>query len=749
MNSLLIWNSVFEERLNQLNLEQKKKPGSLLAIIRSRAEWEQFLVTVKNEWPNWQEKLHWRPACLLALYGGLAFYEYRENAFWQQFANAVGVASLSSIHPGRINSDFADAAYKHHLSILHRDGGHDYVGSAVYHIGVPLSLWSGFLEICEWGLWQDEWEIFSDVEWKEAVGKRIGNRPRLLRFLTDNREAATDSIREMLYARQQFSEDENLTISEVKDCLFLRDEYLEEVPETADFLRPANPDSLFRDRARLVWEEQRDRICLYLPAVSRAKLPATWRIADIEQTASATPDTMVLNAAAFTSHLSLELDTYTQAETQRLRGLSPWGLFDLQRNNFVNPEREQLPTGSYAVISPSKLDIARRGFDEEENPLNEAYELRDGSTCYVTRLCPRAKNAEIEIICDESTKGIRFRARARVETRILAGTGNQAFRFRRTTECLQVERLPLICVSVPTGYVNDSESAVRSKVEVVVADKQNCRVCGGWERYSDGPTGEREFFFWRWDDRPLRKSFEASRHHGWDKEFWETIKPNYELPDLTGRQTILIRSAALGLKDQHTVDVLPCKPLPEECWKNLPGDYLLWVLLCQSSEEMKWEEIIGWRDLLAAEQKNDDLLHRQLYGYARHGLLRLQREGWTIAESRARLQDDEMACELSFCGDPSILWGLYRHIAGFTSDAAAKPAIANSPAVSSNKQAARLIKKKPASEQLPSSSFPVIEVACSSRLPFLKMRWRLELSRKIQTYLKQCGVRLVSDLWRP
>ena len=32
---------------------------------------------------------------------------------------------------------------------------------AAYHIGVPLSLWDGLLEVCEWALLQDDWKDLS------------------------------------------------------------------------------------------------------------------------------------------------------------------------------------------------------------------------------------------------------------------------------------------------------------------------------------------------------------------------------------------------------------------------------------------------------------------------------------------------------------------------------------------------------------------------------------------------------------
>jgi hypothetical protein len=328
----------------------------------------------------------------------LAFYDYDENRFWPQFAKAVGSKPLPDSQQGEINRAFARAAESCGLKIRRREGGTDYVGSAVYHIGIPLSLWDGFLEICEWTLWQDNWKGLSDEEWAEAATKRAGSRTRLRNFLLDNREVASAFIQEMHDARKILMKEQHLTIGDLKQACLLRQEYFDEVPETAEFLRPANPESLFQDRARLVWDEQRSRVSLYLPAVARDKLPAIWKIGACTQDAAPTPDTLTLNSAAFAPSLSLNLESRQESESQRLRGIAPWGLFDLEQNRFVNPERQQLPIHSYTLISPKKLDdISRRGFDEVETPANEPYELEDGTVCYVTRLWPVGKHAELSL----------------------------------------------------------------------------------------------------------------------------------------------------------------------------------------------------------------------------------------------------------------------------------------------------------------------------------------------------------------
>ena len=102
-----------------------------------------------------------------------------------------------------INRAFAKASREYNLKIRKRPGSTDYVGSAVHHIGIPLSLWAGFLEICEWALSQDNWSALSDEEWSEVATKRSGGRKRLSDFLLDNRETASDIIQRDTYGPEK------------------------------------------------------------------------------------------------------------------------------------------------------------------------------------------------------------------------------------------------------------------------------------------------------------------------------------------------------------------------------------------------------------------------------------------------------------------------------------------------------------------------------------------------------------------
>ncbi len=397
--SLQDWEDNFDRAIRSIDATKRSKAGAFLPIIPPHGEWEDFLTGIKSGWNTWQYDLYRYPACLVILYDGLAFYEYYDGTFWPYFANAVsGIAEAPSANRQTdINAAFLEAAQKFLLRLMPRGKGTDFVGSAVYHIGIPLSLWDGLLVICEWAAWREDWKALSDAEWDDAIQKRAGSRRRLTQFLTGNRESASSFVQEMLDARYVLTRDQSLSITDIAQASILRQEYFDEVPETADFLRPQNPDSLFQDRAKLIWNDQKQKLSVYLPAVVLDRLPAVWQIGQRTQKATSGPDELVLNALAFNKRLMVRLDSGQHSEVQLLRGPEPWGLFDLEAGGrLTNSDRDELPLKSYALLSPEPITIVSlEGFAREENPENEPIELSDGTTCYVTRLWPTGKYAQI------------------------------------------------------------------------------------------------------------------------------------------------------------------------------------------------------------------------------------------------------------------------------------------------------------------------------------------------------------------
>jgi len=686
MGTLEDWENDFSKALQEIDKSEREKAGVLLPIIPDREKWSRFLESVRTEWQLWQKNLQKFPSSLIVLFGGVAFYEYYTREFWPQFAETIG-HKLPFSQRQNASEAFVLAAGKHDLKIRERQNGTDYVGSAVHHIGIPISLWDEFLEVCEWALLTYDWREFSDEQWSEFATKRSLGRARLENFLVDNRDTASDFIKEMHEAREILIKDSGLTISDLKQASLLRPEYFEEVPETAEFLRPKDPESLIKDRARLVWYEDPACIRLHLPAVSSDKLPAQWEIGGITQKAASTPDTLDLNSKAFDPSLVLQLESGQQSETRWLQGISPWGLFDLERSRFVNLRLQQLPVNSYVIVSPEPLDeISLRGFDEEDCQINELYELEDGTECYMTRLYPVTSRPELSVNHAGKNWKIDFWTRSKIEARIFAGEGNYAANFSSFEKYIKLERLPLLCTSIPLGFFENAEDALREKFQVQVGGKL---TEGTWEKRHEG--GNREFYFWNWETE---------------------LQPKKKV-------TISVKSLELGIEFDYPIEMLRIKDGTKHCWQNLPGAFLPWVLLAQprasgTNEGMKHSDLMLAKDAITPDGQQN-LSMPLIRKYAKFGLLKEDgSRRWIIAESRAVFEPPaEGECNLRFCGNPALLWGLLRYMSDYD------------------------------------SNLPIVEVIRKrGELPYLLMRWEEKQKERVKKYLKKHDrVSFVSNLW--
>ena len=705
--SLQSWDLLFQGNLKAIRDEERQKAGALLSIIPERDEWDKFLEAIKNEWETWKNDLTRYPNCLIALYDGLAFYEYGENRFWPQFAKAIGRESIPNNQRNDINNCFSKVAVNIGLIIQHRPNWTDYNGSAVYHIGVPLSLWDGFLEICEWALWRDDWKSFPNKQWIETIAKLAGGRVRLKTFLTENREAASMLIQEVIDARKILIDDESLSIADIAQASILRSEYFEEVPETAEFLRPNNPESLFRGRAILIWNDQRGLISLYLPAIDKDKLPAMWHIGGLEQKAASTSDELVLNSLAFASLIKIKLESGKHSEISRLRGIKPWGLFDLGRGNkLVNADREQLPYRSYVLVSPEKIQsLTRKGFEEEDNPINDPFELSDGTICFITHLWPNDKHGLVCIRHEDKESTIRFRSRANIEARFFPGTSSRAANFtRRPSENkIVTDQLPTLCLAIPFGY-DYTETVLNDKFKVLM-DK--VPSVGKWEEYPVH-SEEKEIFIWKWGKKPFR----ALTKTGVKLTDFRQLEECYTAPDLKGDRTFSIQSPEFV--ESYQVYLEHTKYSMTECWRNLPGAYLIWFLICQSPNGSKLEDLFLAKDIIAPEARQ--LSTYLLRKYAKFGFLIQRGRLWEIAQSRAVISHVDAFCQMEYCGDPSILWGVYRKMY----------------------------------HESPHHELPVIEVINkrgAHEAPYLQMKWNVALKDQLLRYLKSRNVLIGASLW--
>lgn len=558
------------------------------------------------------------------------------------------------------------------------------------------------MEICEWASWQDNWSALTDDEWGQAVTKRAGGRTRLKNFLVGNRDAAAQIIKELLDARDILSSNLDLSISDLSQACFLRSEYFDEVPETAEFLCPKNPDSLLRDRAQLVWTN--DHISLRLPGVVPSKLPATWEVHNKSQPAATTPRELILDSSAFQQTVTLRLASGNNASMQKLQGLKPWGLFDLDNGGrLVSSGREQLPLHSYILVSPQKIErIERKGFEETDNPANDPFQLADGTICCVTHLWPNGKFAELSLSDGEHTTKLRFRPYSRIESRFFVGRAHRAANFDRVApDKLKIEHLPVLSLAIPFGYFENVQAALNEKFRVQVDDQPSF---GKWEKSETQSCEEREWFVWNWNKRPLLQK----KRSGTLKTFRE-LDHYLGSPDLKGDRIFSIQSPEFSVHYKVYMDYP--KHGMDKCWKELPGAFLPWFLLCQSHEGMKWDDLILAHEIIAPDLQ---LSAYPLRKCEKEGLFVQKGRRWVIAESRATVSTlSEGVCLLQYCGNPSILWGLYRRMS-----------------------------------YIPECWLPIVKVVNRrGEVPYLQMIWEQSCKLPIEEYLLKKGVCMRDSLW--
>jgi hypothetical protein len=704
--TLTDWEGRYVEAIGRAVLKRGEEHATLLPVVPDRTKWEVFVACIT---PDWKNELLQKPACLVIFYCGLAFYEYDENTFWPQFAKIVGSDCLSPNHQTEINGAFGEATRRFGLQLKRRGNGTDFVGSAVDYIGVPLSLWDGFLEICDWALWRKDWSALPDEAWAEAVEKRSGSRTRLRRFLIENRESASRLIQEMIDARDILSNDPQLTIRDIAQASVLRPEYFDDVPETADFLRPQDPDSLFHHRVRLILNESHRNISLLLPSVNREKLPAYWRVGSRRQEAAPSPDEFVLDSDAFSDSLQVTLEIGPEQETQRIRGVNEWGLFDNENDGrFVNLSRDQLPLKSYVLASRSEIEVLScDGFDDSENQVNERFEFADGTGCFLTRLWPTGKHAQLSLKTNsQPPRTIRFKTRAKVEARFITGWGTKAAYFNRTPDGkINIDHLPVPCVAIPCGYFKNNAEELDREFKVFIDGKA---AAGRWHELNISESTYRDYYRWDWNAKIW---LEARRGLTTLKNLSQ-LNEAFKSPDLRGDRKFSIEAkphisenVAFWIVGRERKEI-------NRCWQNMPGAFLPMFLLCQSVDGMRWEDLVLAKDVIAPKSH---LSPYTLHKYERLGYTVLRGRRWFIRENRAEsitLQDGVF--ELSYCGDPSILWGLYR----------------------------RMIC------DIPGESLPIIQVSDQrGEVPYLKMTWPLRSRIEIEKYLQRNSVKTGGPLW--
>ena len=705
------WENEFTSAILGIEPSRKNTAGAMLSVVPCQERWESFLDSVRLEWDNWKNSLESYPACLIVLYGGLAFFNYEDLKFWRYFSEAVtgriGEDAPPVSQQALINKAFRKALEENQLKLVSHAGKVDFVGSAIWHIGIPLSLWDGFIDVCEWASWQQNWESISSADWTVMVTKRIPNRPRLRRFLIENREAATSFIKEILDVRDLLRNDLSLTIENLACASILRHEFFDEVPETAEFLRPQNPDSLLKNRARIILSESRREICVQLPGVDREHLPAIWQIGIRQQKAALTPTEMVLDTDVFQRKISLVLKTTEAREFQRLIGASPWGLFDVEAaGRLVNSNRDVLPLKGYALISAQQIEILNiQGFYHSDEDLNEIFELSDGTACFITRLWPTGKYAEIELCHQGETKKLRFRTKAKIEVRHFFGKQNKAAYFSRISDgTIRCEEYPIFCVAIPRDYFRDNNAELNRHFRVKEGEST---ASGHWHQVNT-EVGDYDYFEWIWGDTPFieigpEKMIKELGRLG------DIFKPK----NTKGQKVLCIKSPEFS--HSFTVEKVGRNKKIDECWRNLPGKYALWFILCQTGDNetgMRLDDMLITRDVVAPDVPDSSFSYYLLRKYESLGFLVQRGHKWEMAKPRAEIGLPSCGSfELKYCGDPSVLWGLYRKLSWDT-------------------------------------ELPTVEVVSKrNEIPFLRMLWKSEVRAQIERELMTRGVEIARELW--
>jgi hypothetical protein len=159
MKSLAQWDQEFANALQEkCPQSERNRAGVFLSVIPNRQIWNEFLTTAQSQAKFWANHPAVFPNDLLLLYAGLAFYEYDDNVFWPAFSRCLRLPPLPGNQQHIWNSAFETVMLRGGFRFFDEN----YVGTAVYLVGIPLSMWEGFLTICQWALWKTDWASLPD-----------------------------------------------------------------------------------------------------------------------------------------------------------------------------------------------------------------------------------------------------------------------------------------------------------------------------------------------------------------------------------------------------------------------------------------------------------------------------------------------------------------------------------------------------------------------------------------------------------
>jgi uncharacterized tellurite resistance protein B-like protein len=387
---------------------QTRGAGGILGLIPDHARWEAFARVWRERRPDQVlERLEDYPHALIALIDGLAFFAYDEGRYWPQFGREIWPVSL--IQQGRIRAGYKSACDQLRLPFISGKGGELAVATAVYQIGIPISMWADALEFAESILRKPGWTSWDSRRWTTEVENRTPTRPRLRAFLTNNEAAAREIVAEMGEVRELARVHPEATIADLRrlrPSSPLRDEYFDDVPETADFLRPGDPMSLLAHLPFVGWDREKLALYLNLPAVPKSH--TSWIVNGIRPPARATPIRLRIGRAAFVRRISVTLDGPEPASFD-LEGIDPWGILNLSRGRLVRWSAGRditLVSDEYMLVRERPFEsIELHGFDTRNYDVNSETRLSDGSSCFVSVLSPERDDAWASVGWQEGQGG--------------------------------------------------------------------------------------------------------------------------------------------------------------------------------------------------------------------------------------------------------------------------------------------------------------------------------------------------------
>ncbi len=628
--------------------------GRALGAVPASEDLPAFMEELRRLWrEGWAENLGAQPHLLLQLYHTVAFLRYDGGRFWDGFCEELRVDRLNPNQQTAINNQFARTSERYGLPVPRADASHRlFVQSAVRHIGIPVRVWRGFISVCE-RLWfaDHNWRDWDAVKWEASISKWVEGRLHLRRFFVENREMANLWIAEMFEARQVLDKNPGWTLLDITQVTLLRPEYFDAVPETALFLRPDNPESLFKDRPRLRLSEENGtvRIILEAPRVAtEAHLPATWAVGPREAGASINPVDIPLNSDAFLPERILRLRRAGgELASYRLRSLAPWALWSEALQSFISPEARHLPVGCYTLISMQMLDFqCREGWsvdDDEELRWNVEHELYRGQTCYISRLYPEGRRAELGVagwhrILFAPRESLELRLFPRPVDRFQLGISNEG--------TVELPRWPWFLLKVPAGMlantVDETEQILNQTFSLYAGEVP---MLGAWSagEAADGLENDQLYLFRVGEDfafppppvqSPPRGQLKLGGFNQLDAAVIIAPQQNMNQPF-----PVQLRSERLGVIPFGTAPEVRIKrtaPLEQRHAEKLNicfGSYRPWFLLTATQDHASWEELLI-ADAMMNFGGNQHLSEWQFIVIERTGMITRRGQCWKDFENR-------------------------------------------------------------------------------------------------------------------